>query len=32
MATDAEENLLKETEVEEKAISVCSLDEGHKYC
>lgn len=31
MATDAEEIPPKETEVEEKANSVCSLNEGHKY-
>lgn len=31
MATDAEESLPEETEVEEKAYSACSLDEDHKY-
>lgn len=30
MDTEAEENLPKETEVGEKANSVCSLDEVHK--
>ena len=31
MATDAEENLPEETGVEERANSVRSLDEDHKY-
>lgn len=31
MATDAEENLPEETGVEEKANSVRSFDEDHKY-